>query len=59
MPPSPPNILYVFADQMRASAVGCAGDEPVRTPHLDRLAAKGILFRHAIANPAVCTPSRA
>ena len=27
-----PNILYVFADQMRASALGCMQDEPVQTP---------------------------
>jgi arylsulfatase A-like enzyme len=57
--PDPPNILYVFADQMRASALGCMGDEGVRTPHLDRLAAQGVLFRNAIANTPVCTPSRA
>lgn len=56
---SQPNILYVFADQMRASALGCMGDEAVHTPHLDELAAQGVLFRQAIANCPVCTPSRA
>ena len=54
-----PNILYIFADQMRASAMGCMRDEPVQTPYLDRLAAEGILFTHAYANTPVCTPSRA
>lgn len=54
-----PNILYIFADQMRASAMGCMRDEPVQTPNLDRLAAEGILFTHAYANTPVCTPSRA
>ena len=54
-----PNILYVFADQMRASAMGCMHDERVHTPNLDRLAAQGVLFRNAIANTPVCTPSRA
>ncbi len=53
--PSRPNLLYVFADQMRGSALG---GEPTRTPHLDRLAAQGLCFRHAIANTPVCTPSR-
>jgi arylsulfatase A-like enzyme len=53
-----PNILYVFADQMRASALGCMDDELVYTPNLDRLAAQGVLFRNAIANTPVCTPSR-
>lgn len=54
-----PNILYIFADQMRASAMGCMHDEPVQTPNLDRLAAQGVLFTHAFANTPVCTPSRA
>ena len=54
-----PNILYIFADQMRASAMGCMHDEPVQTPNLDRLAAEGVLFTHAYANTPVCTPSRA
>lgn len=53
-----PNILYVFADQMRASALGCMNEEKVYTPHLDRLASEGVLFRQAIANTPVCTPSR-
>jgi arylsulfatase A-like enzyme len=53
-----PNILYVFADQMRASATGCMRDEAVQTPHLDRLASQGVLFRNAVANTPVCTPSR-
>jgi arylsulfatase A-like enzyme len=53
-----PNILYVFADQMRASTMGCMHDEAVHTPNLDRLAAQGILFTRAYANTPVCTPSR-
>jgi arylsulfatase A-like enzyme len=54
-----PNILYIFTDQMRASAMGCMHDEAVHTPHLDRLAAQGVLFTNAVANTPVCTPSRA
>lgn len=54
-----PNILYIFTDQMRASAMGCMGDEAVHTPNLDRLASQGMLFTNALANTAVCTPSRA
>jgi arylsulfatase A-like enzyme len=64
--PTQPNLLYVFADQMRAGAMGCMNDSPfgspgeaVRTPNLDRLAAEGELFTHAYANTPVCTPSRA
>ena len=57
--PDKANLLYVFADQMRGSAVGCAGDECVYTPNLDRLAAQGVFFSNAVANTPVCTPSRA
>ena len=53
-----PNLLFVFADQMRGMDMGCAGNPQVRTPHLDRLAAQGTMFSHAYANCAVCTPSR-
>ena len=55
----PPNLLFIFADQLRASALGYMKDEAVKTPHLDKLAAQGMLFTNAIANSPVCTPSRA
>ena len=54
-----PNLLFIFADQLRASAIGCMHDENVMTPNLDRLASEGMLFTNAIANSPVCTPSRA
>ena len=54
-----PNLLFIFADQLRASALGCMQDEAVQTPNLDRLAAQGMLCTNAIANSPVCTPSRA
>lgn len=54
-----PNLLFVFADQMRGMDMGCAGNPQVRTPHLDSLAEEGTLFVHAYANAPVCTPSRA
>jgi len=57
--PDKPNLLLVFADQMRAEAMGCMGNAQVHTPHLDRLAAQGALFTNAIANHPLCTPSRA
>jgi len=60
--PDKPNILYIFADQMRATAMGCMPEplrEPVHTPNLDRLAGEGTLFTNAYANSPVCTPSRA
>jgi len=54
-----PNLLFVFADQMRGMDLGCAGNPEVRTPNLDRLAGEGLRFTHAYANCPVCTPSRA
>lgn len=42
-----PNILVIFADQMRADAMGCAGHPCVQTPNLDRLAAEGVHFVNA------------
>ncbi|MBK7928481.1 MAG: sulfatase [Bryobacterales bacterium] len=54
-----PNILFVFADQLRAQSVGCYGNEEVRTPHLDRIASEGALFETTLANTPVCCPARA
>jgi arylsulfatase A-like enzyme len=54
-----PNILFVFADQMRSGAIGCIGEENVKTPNLDAFAAEGTLFTNAVSNHPVCCPARA
>ena len=54
-----PNIVFVWADQWRASATGYAGDPNVKTPNLDRLAACSVNFTHAVSGCPVCTPFRA
>ena len=54
-----PNIVFVFADQLRASSVGCYGQEAVRTPHLDAFAAQGTRLTRAFSNTPVCCPARA
>lgn len=54
-----PNIVYLLADQWRASATGYAGDPNVRTPNLDRLAKEGLNFQNAVSVCPVCTPYRA
>lgn len=56
---SRPNVLFLFADQHRASATGCYGDPNVRTPNLDRLAAQGVRMDAAYSNTPVCCPFRA
>jgi len=57
--PARPNIVYLLADQLRASATGYAGDPNVKTPNLDRLAAEGLNFRNVVSVCPVCTPYRA
>jgi len=54
-----PNILFVFGDQWRSSAVGYAGNPDVKTPHIDALAARSLRIEHCIANTPVCCPWRA
>ncbi len=58
MPPTQPNLIVIFADQMRGMDMGCADNPQVITPNLNRLAAEGVRFTHAVANTPVCTPSR-
>lgn len=53
-----PNILVVFADQLRACSVGYAGEEPVITPNLDALARQAAVFTTAVSPAPVCTPYR-
>lgn len=54
-----PNVLFVFSDQQRASAVGCSyGDKDLMTPNLDLFASEGIQLETAVSNSPVCTPYR-
>ncbi|MEO7648915.1 MAG: sulfatase [Bryobacteraceae bacterium] len=54
-----PNLVYIFADQLRYSSCGYAGDERARTPNIDRLAAASANFRSAISSTPLCAPYRA
>jgi arylsulfatase A-like enzyme len=57
-PERKPNLLFVFADQWRAQALGYAGDPNVKTPHLDRMAARGVNMTNAVSGCPVCSPYR-
>ena len=54
-----PNVVFVFADQWRAEAAGYAGNQEVRTPNLDKLAAESVNFTTAVSGCPVCCPYRA
>ncbi|MBL49125.1 MAG: iduronate-2-sulfatase [Roseibacillus sp.] len=56
-PPERPNILLLLVDDLKP-ALGCYGDPHARTPHLDKLAERGMRFELAYCNQAVCAPSR-
>ncbi len=53
-----PNVLFVFADQLRSSSVGYAGQEAVRTPNIDAFAREGAIYRNAVSMLPVCGPFR-
>jgi uncharacterized sulfatase len=55
----PPNLVFVYADDQARWGVGAYGNAEVVTPHLDRLARDGALFRNAFTCTPVCSPSRA
>jgi len=54
-----PNLLYVFADQLRHQSCGYAGDGKAITPAIDRFATQGCNFSNAVASAPVCTAYRA
>ena len=58
-PKKQPNLLFIYADQHRADVLGCAGNDIVVTPHLDRLAAEGVRFDQAWTESPICQPARA
>lgn len=54
-----PNIILIYADQMRADAMSCAANPCIKTPHLDRLANEGTRFTDAFTTFPLCCPFRA
>jgi choline-sulfatase len=53
------NVVLVMSDQHRADMMGCAGDEGVLTPNLDRLASEGVRFSRVSCQGPLCMPARA
>ena len=56
---SRPNIVFLFVDQLRAASLPLYGERQIETPHIDRLAAEGMVLNNSISSCPVCTPARA
>ncbi|MEU0562354.1 sulfatase [Dactylosporangium sp. NPDC006015] len=55
----PPNILFIMADDHAAHAVSAYGSKINSTPHIDRIAAGGMLLENCFCTNSLCAPSRA
>ncbi|AQT67342.1 Arylsulfatase [Anaerohalosphaera lusitana] len=53
-----PNIIYILADDLGIGDLGCYGQEKIKTPNIDRLAAEGMKFTDHYSGSTVCAPSR-
>lgn len=53
-----PNVIIILADDLGYGDLGCFGQELIKTPNIDRLAAEGMTFSQAYAGATVCAPSR-
>lgn len=52
-----PNILFIAIDDMRPE-MGCYGKSYITSPHMDKLAGRGLLFNRAYCQEPICGPSR-
>ncbi len=53
-----PNIVYIMADDLGYGDLGCYGQKLIQTPHIDRLAKRGMRFTDFYVGSTVCAPSR-
>ena len=52
--PDKPNIVLILADDLGYGDLGCYGQQPSKTPNIDRLAAEGVRFTQFYAGSTVC-----
>jgi len=57
--PPKPNLVFILADDLAMGDLGCYGQELIKTPRIDRMAAEGMRFTQAYCGTSVCAPSRA
>ncbi len=55
---APPNIIFIMADDLGYRDLGCYGQQRIRTPNIDRMAAEGMRLTDFYAGSTVCAPSR-
>jgi arylsulfatase A-like enzyme len=55
---NPPNVVFIIADDLGRSDLGCYGGETIPTPHMDRLANEGMRFTDCYGGHPICAPSR-
>ena len=53
-----PNIIFILADDLGYGELGCYGQQKIKTPNIDKLAAEGMRFTQCYAGSPVCAPSR-
>ncbi len=53
-----PNIIFILADDLGYGELGCYGQQKIKTPNIDRLAAEGMKFTQHYSGSPVCAPSR-
>lgn len=54
-----PNIIFLLTDDQRWDALGAMGNTIIKTPHLDKIASNGVLFKNAYVTTSICCVSRA
>ena len=54
----PPNLVFVFPDEMRQQALGSMKQDPVITPNLDQFATESLVLTQAVSNCPICSPYR-
>ena len=55
---TPPNVVFILADDIGYREMGCFGQEKIKTPNIDRLAREGVRLTQHYCGNAVCAPSR-
>lgn len=53
-----PNVIYIYGDDLGYGELGCYGQQKIKTPHLDKMAAEGVRFTQHYSGSPVCAPAR-